>query len=188
MCTDGGYPEKLMHTSSARPPSHEISLPFIPCPGIGSGSQTDERYSYVCKEQGSEMLRAHIRRGLGLIACLLMQIGLMAGAFPAHATTRTHAAMTMAHCTSMAQHASVGCPQHDMRAMTSEASPHHHDSHEQDCCHIHAASAEPALALVHLTPLPTQIASSRCFVQTGHPSLSGTDWMPAPPPPKSQLS
>ncbi|AFW00366.1 hypothetical protein BAR24_05095 [Gluconobacter oxydans] len=133
------------------------------------------------------MLRTHTRRWLGLIACLLMQIGVMAGAFPAHAATRAHT-MTMDHCTSMTQSASVSCAQHDMQNMTSEASPHHHDSHGQGCCHIHATSAEPALALAHLTPLSTQIAISGRFVQSGHPSLSGTDWIPTPPPPKSQLS
>ncbi|GBR08882.1 hypothetical protein [Gluconobacter frateurii] len=133
------------------------------------------------------MLGAHTRRWLGLIACLLMQIGLMAGAFPAHAATRAHV-MTMDHCVSMAQHASISCVQHDMQAMMSEASSHHHDSHGQGCCHIHVASAEPALAFAYLTPLSTQIAISGRFVQAGHPSLSGTDWIPTPPPPKSQLS
>ena len=133
------------------------------------------------------MLGTHTRKWLGLIACLLMQLGLMAGAFPAHAATRTHV-MTMTHCASMTQHATVHCDQHDMQAMMSEAPSHHNNSHGQGCCHIHAASAEPALTLAHLTPLPAQIAISGRFVQTGHPSLSGTDWIPTPPPPKLLLS
>ncbi|MBS0995124.1 hypothetical protein JK207_00040 [Gluconobacter cerinus] len=134
------------------------------------------------------MLKTHTRTWLGIIACLLMQVGLMAGAFPAHAASRAHA-MAMTHCVSMTHKTTDACDKHSMPGLgTPTLHDHHHAGHGQGCCHIHSVSAEPLLTLANTPSLSAHPAIARRFAKTGHTSLSGTDWIPTPPPPKQLIS
>ncbi|GBR67270.1 hypothetical protein [Gluconobacter kanchanaburiensis] len=129
------------------------------------------------------MLRTHARIWIGLLACLLMQVGLMLGASTAQATTQTQPPhhMMMHH---MAHHQNA-----DMAdcctATALHAVPHSQPS-SGGCCHTHAVSTEPMLTLTSVHPSAPDRTGSNVFAPRAHDRFSGKDWIPASPPPRTR--
>ncbi|MCG4261142.1 hypothetical protein K6W36_11235 [Acetobacter senegalensis] len=120
------------------------------------------------------MVRIYGRTIIGLLACLLMQIGLITGASPVQA--RSHEARTMMiSCHDKAKMQCHGA-HHALHAVT----VHHHEK----CCDVHAASSDipPPAAPVMVAYAP--VISSLPFLVSRSTGFVGADRLPLLPPPK----
>ncbi|MBS1101568.1 hypothetical protein JK202_00810 [Gluconobacter sp. Dm-62] len=126
------------------------------------------------------MIRTHARIWIGLLACLLMQVGLLLGTSTAQARSEApRMAMAMHH---MAHHQKT--PDTDCcKTSAFHAIPHPQQSSE-GCCHTHVVSTEPMLTTAFIHPSGPIRAVSRAFASGLHDRFSGTDWIPASPPPR----
>lgn len=122
------------------------------------------------------MVRTHARIWIGLLACLLMQVGLILGTSTAQAQTESPRHMVMAHhqkpgtmdcCSTSAFH----------------AIPHPQQSSE-GCCHTHVVSTDPMLTVGSIQPSAPARLVVRAFASGRQDRFSGTNWIPASPPPK----
>lgn len=131
------------------------------------------------------MLRTHARIWIGLLACLLMQVGLLLGASTAQARSEaphmamTHIAMTMHHMAHHQKPDATDC----CKTSAFHAIPHPQQSSE-GCCHTHAVSADPMLTMASIHPSGPAHTAARVFASGLQGRFSGTDWIPASPPPK----
>ncbi|EHH68749.1 hypothetical protein [Gluconobacter morbifer] len=127
----------------------------------------------------AKMRRMHVRIWIGLVACLLMQVGLLATALPVQAASMQSSAMRhMTHCSSRPV-AMPSCSSHAM-VMT----PRHASSHGGSCCHVRVSCGEPLLTLTETEAVPDPLWRAHILVQVIPPPLHGTDRIPASPPPK----
>ncbi|MQR98414.1 hypothetical protein [Gluconobacter aidae] len=127
------------------------------------------------------MLRTHARIWIGLLACLLMQVGLMLGVSTAQATSQTQPPrhMSMHH---MAHHQNAdmaGC----CTTTAFQTIPHPQPSSD-GCCHTHTVSTEPMLTLTSIHPSRPDHTASSAFALHVQNRFNGMDWIPASPPPR----
>lgn len=127
------------------------------------------------------MVRTHARIWIGLLACLLMQVGLMLGTSTAQARTEAphHMVMAMPHMAHHQKPDTTDC----CSTSAFHAIPHPQQSSE-GCCHTHVVSTEPMLTVASIQPSGPASLAARAFASGRHARFSGTDWIPASPPPK----
>ncbi|MFT8989664.1 MAG: hypothetical protein ABF959_05005 [Gluconobacter albidus] len=126
------------------------------------------------------MVRTHARIWIGLLACLLMQVGLLLGTSTAQARSEPpHMAMAMHHMAHHQKPAATDC----CKTSAFHAIPHPQQSSE-GCCHAHVVSTDPMLTTASIHPSGPVRATSQAFASGLQGRFSGTDWIPASPPPK----
>ncbi|GEB41851.1 hypothetical protein [Gluconobacter sphaericus] len=130
---------------------------------------------------GLLMVRTHARIWIGLLACLLMQVGLLLSTSTVQARTAVphQMAMVMHHKTHHQKPNSPDC---------CNTSAFHAISYPQQspegCCHTHAVSTDPMLTVTSIQPSSPVTLVTRAFTSGRHDRFNGTDWIPASPPPK----
>ena len=126
------------------------------------------------------MIRTQARIWSGLLACLLMQVGLLAGIPPAQAQreAQVHHAMMQEMATS--------CPEEGV--MDAQCMMTHPDAHTMPhgdkCCHVHAALTDIP-APPEASHLATQPAvRTQSFSMSAQTGFAGADWLPPLRPPR----
>ncbi|MCX2562058.1 hypothetical protein OQ252_11725 [Acetobacter farinalis] len=124
------------------------------------------------------MIRTQARIWIGLLACLLMQVGLLAGVSPAQAQREVQAHHAMMQDRTMPCTESM-----DARCM-GQASHSRNVPHGDKCCHVHVAATDipPPEAGPH--PVYRPGARRQVFSVEAQADFSGTDWLPPLRPPR----
>ncbi|MFE8871715.1 hypothetical protein ACE4RV_00780 [Acetobacter persici] len=126
------------------------------------------------------MVRTQARIWIGLLACLLMQVGLLAGIAPAQAQreAQTHHNM-MHHSTMPCAQAHMMDPQCMMTHPETRSIPH-----DDKCCHVHVAATD--------VPVPAEgqifglrpVVRGQTFSMSAQTGFAGADWLPPLRPPR----
>ncbi|GAB6968700.1 hypothetical protein JCM25156A_27380 [Komagataeibacter kakiaceti JCM 25156] len=125
------------------------------------------------------MVRTHGRILIGFLACLLMQAGLLIGAFPMSAQAHPHAHVAMAACHDMA---GTHC------TPSSTALPVGHAHHQDPCCHVHLCASDLSSPTPAQRPGQPPGVNTRAFMFHEQVRPVGGDWLPPLRPPKFRNS
>lgn len=127
------------------------------------------------------MVRTQARIWIGLLACLLMQVGLLAGISPAQAQREAQAHHAMMH------HMGVSCS--DADAMDDgQCMMTHPDAHPMPhgdkCCHVHVAATDIPAPAEALYPGLRSFGKAQPFSMSAQTGFAGADWLPPLRPPR----
>lgn len=127
------------------------------------------------------MVRTQARIWIGLLACLLMQVGLLAGISPAQAQREAQAHHAMMH------HMATSCSEAD--AMDGRCMMTHPDSHTMPhdgdkCCHMHVAATDIPAPADALHPVLQPVGKAQSFSMSAQTGFAGADWLPPLRPPR----
>ncbi|KXV75824.1 hypothetical protein AD953_06125 [Acetobacter malorum] len=126
------------------------------------------------------MVRTQARIWIGLLACLLMQVGLLAGISPAQAQREAQAHHVMMH------HMAASCSEAD--AMDGQCMMTHPDAHTMPhgdkCCHVHVAATDIPAPAEALYPVLRPMVKAQSFSMSAQTAFAGADWLPPLRPPR----
>ncbi|GAN68818.1 hypothetical protein [Acetobacter orleanensis] len=124
--------------------------------------------------------RTRARTWVGLLACLLMQVGLLVGVSPAQAQREVQAHK------SMMREMPVSCSEakilHSHCGMTHTKSPAM--PHDDKCCHVHVAATDIPTPADMLSSVLRSVVRARSPILSAQTEFVGADGLPPLRPPR----